>query len=281
MTEEPGLPDEIIAYYGEGREVYRLQKGIGPLERARMQELLARYLPPAPAEILDVGGGPGAYSLWLARAGYQVHLIDAIPLHIEQARALSAQQPGYRITTMQVGDARQLPFPDESADAAILHGPLYHLTERHDRLTAIREARRVIRPGGLVMAVGITRYASTLVGLSRWWLEDPDYMNMIRRELADGQHRPPKSWPGLFTTAYFHHHTELGIELEEAGLVHRETIAVQGPGWIVPDLETRWADPHQRELLLQVVRWTEKESVALDMSPHLLAVGEKPGGKAE
>jgi hypothetical protein len=113
------------------------------------------------------------------------------------------------------------------------------------------------------------------VGLTRWWLEDPDYMIMIQRELADGQHRPPESWPGLFTTAYFHHYTELGIELEEAGLAHRETVAVQGPGWIVPDLEARWADAHQRELLLQVVRWTEKESVALDMSPHLLAVGEK------
>jgi ubiquinone/menaquinone biosynthesis C-methylase UbiE len=280
MTQEPRLSEEIIAYYNEGREVDRLQKGIGLLEQGRTQELLARYLPPPPAAVLDVGGGPGAYSLWLARAGYEVHLVDAMPLHIEQARAASAEQPAHPITTMQVGDARQLPFPDESGDAAILHGPLYHLTEREDRLTAIREAKRVLRPGGLILVVGITRYASTLVGLTRWWLEDPDYMIMIRRELAHGQHRPPKSWPGLFTTAYFHHHTELGIELEDAGLVHRETVAIQGPGWIVPDLEARWADPQQRELLLQVVRWTEKESVALDMSPHLLAVGEKRGGES-
>jgi SAM-dependent methyltransferase len=275
------LPDEIIDYYREGREFGRLQRGIGLLEHARTEELLARYLPPAPATVLDIGGGPGVYALWLAEAGYRVHLIDAMPLHVEQARTASSGQPDHPIETIQVGDARRLPYLDGIADACFMAGPLYHLTDREDRLRAIREARRVLRPGGLLLAVGISRYASTLVALARWWLDDPDLISMIRRELATGQHRPPPGWGGLFTTAYFHHHTELPIELDEAGLAHRETIAIEGPGWIVPDLEARWAVPDQRERLLEVVRLTETKSVALDMSPHLLAVAEKHGGGCE
>ena len=70
-----------------------------------------------------------------------------------------------------------------------------------------------------------------------------------------------------------YHLTE--TELEETGLVHEETLAVQGPGWIVPEFEERWKDEWQREVLLKVIRWMEKEPVALGMSPHLLTVARR------
>jgi hypothetical protein len=76
------IPEGILDYYSTGREAGRLAKGIGPLELVRTQELLKRYLPPPPGVILDVGGGPGSYSFWLASLGYAVHLIDVVPLHI-------------------------------------------------------------------------------------------------------------------------------------------------------------------------------------------------------
>jgi len=267
------LPAEITEYYNKGQEVERLSTGIGPLELARIKELIGRFFPPAPAVILDVGGGPGVYSAWLARSGYQVDLVDAVPLHVEQARIASQNQPDHPISSCKVGDARKLTFSDAAADAVFLHGPLYHLTTREDRLAALREAKRVLRPGGVLLAVGITRFASTLVGLDRWLIEDPDFMEMIRRELTDGIHIPPPGWPGLFTTAFFHHPDELKEELEEAGFIHQETLAVQGPGWIVPDFEDRWRDERQRQALLIVVRRLEREPTVLGISPHLLAVG--------
>lgn len=82
---------DLIEYYNTSNENLRLTKGRGGLELLRMQELMTRYLPPPPAVIVDVGGGPGVYSLWLARfniikninrRGYTVHLIDLVPLHI-------------------------------------------------------------------------------------------------------------------------------------------------------------------------------------------------------
>jgi hypothetical protein len=79
----------------------------------------------------------------------------------------------------------------------------------------------------------------------------------------------------LFTTAFFHHPDELKTEMEDAGLIHEETLAVQGPGWLVPEFEERWKDKGQRKVLLKVIRWMEKEPVALGMSPHIVAVARK------
>ena len=87
------LDAEILAHYEEGVERERLLRdGAGRLEYLRTRELLARYLPPAPATVLDVGGGAGVYALPLAREAYSVHLIDPVPLHVDQAREASVLQ---------------------------------------------------------------------------------------------------------------------------------------------------------------------------------------------
>ena len=126
------LPKEILSYYNRGTEADRLSTGIGPLELARTQELITRYFPPPPAVVFDVGGGPGAYSCWLARSGYEVHLIDAVPLHVEQARRASQAQPAHPIASIKVGDARKLDCPDDYADAVLLLGPLYEVVVAGD-----------------------------------------------------------------------------------------------------------------------------------------------------
>jgi ubiquinone/menaquinone biosynthesis C-methylase UbiE len=82
--------------------------------------------------VLDVGGGPSWYSSWLAERGYSVHLIDPVPLHVEQAMKRAANGPYF---STALGDARGLPHPDDTMDVVLLMGPLYHLPERADRLT--------------------------------------------------------------------------------------------------------------------------------------------------
>lgn len=276
---EKTLPPEIIDYYASGKELDRLASGIGPLELARTKELVGRFFPALPAVVFDIGGGPGVYSCWLAREGYEVHLVDAMPLHIEQAKSASAAQPATPVATLEVGDARELAWPDACADGVLLHGPLYHLTDRKDRLAAIGESMRVLRPGGVLLAIAITSHASTLGGLVHWWIHDADYFEMCRRELTEGLHVQPPNWPSLFTTAYFHRPGELEAELEEAGLEHEATLAVQGPGWLVPDFEEKWQNEEHRETILRVVRLMEADAGALGTSPHLMAVARKPGAK--
>jgi 2-polyprenyl-3-methyl-5-hydroxy-6-metoxy-1,4-benzoquinol methylase len=84
---DAGRAEEIAAFYALGFERERLTAGVGALEFVRTQALLDRYLPDPPAKVADVGGGLGRYAYWLAERGYQVHLIDPVALHIEQARA--------------------------------------------------------------------------------------------------------------------------------------------------------------------------------------------------
>jgi broad specificity phosphatase PhoE/SAM-dependent methyltransferase len=266
------MPPEAVAHYNAGREGERLSQGSCKLELARTQELLQRYLPPAPAVVLDVGGGTGVYALWLSRMGYQVHVIDAMPLHVGQARRAGETQPHHPLASAAVGDARHLEFPDEDADAVLLLGPLYHLTERE--VAALAEARRVLRDGGVVCAVGISRFVSTFNGLFQGLFEDPEFSSIAERDRFDGQHRNVEG-KDYFTTTFFHHPDELGAEIVDAGLVHEATLGVEGPGWLLTDFDQRWLDREQREQVLSIARWFETEPSLLGSNVQLMAVGRK------
>jgi ubiquinone/menaquinone biosynthesis C-methylase UbiE len=223
--------------------------------------------------VLDVGGGAGAYALPLAREGYWVYLIDPVPLHVEQATAGSLGQPDAPLAGTEVGDARSLSQMDASADAVLLLGPLYHLTARDDRLQALREARRVVRPGGVVLAAAISRFASTIDGLFNGFLADEEFEAIVERDLREGQHRNPGERPGWFTTAYFHRPAELREEAEEAGLVVDGLFGIEGPAWTMPDLGAWLENPARRAKLFAALRRMETEPDLLGASAHLLLVG--------
>src|SRR5262245_49467140 len=158
-------PEAVAEHYASGYEARRLHTHEGKLERERSRELLKRFLPPAPATILDVGGGPGGHACWLAEQGYIVHLIDISPVHVELAKEASRGQPEAPLASASVGDACALSWEAEAVDAVLLLGPLYHLTDRADRLKALREAHRVLKAGGVLLAAGISRFASMFDGL--------------------------------------------------------------------------------------------------------------------
>lgn len=259
-------------HYAEGWEQDRLTSPRGSLERVRTQELLARYLPEPPITVLDVGGGAGVHAHWLADRGYAVHLVDAVPLHVEQA---SVARPN-PLASATVGDARDLQFADGFADAVLLLGPLYHLTERADRVKALSEARRVLKPGGLVFAVAITRFASLLDGFFFGFFDDPAFAEIVARDLMDGQHRNPVNHPNYFTTAYFHKPEELTAEVSEAGFGIEATLGVEGPSrWLLHDFDAWWNDPDRRERILSAARNVEAEPSMMGLGPHIMVVGRK------
>ncbi len=264
-------PEAIAAHYASGYEAARLDQGAGQLDRERSRELLGRFLPPAPATVLDVGGGPGGHACWLAARGYRVHLIDVTPLHVELARQASARQPDAPLASAEVGDARALPWGPAAADAVVLFGPLYHLTDRADRLQALREAHRVLRPGGALLAAAISRFASALDGLCRGFLKDPQFAEIVRRDLTDGQHRNPTGRPEYFMDTFFHHPDELRAELAEAGFAAATVYGVEGPGWLLPDFDAWWDNGEHRGRLLHLARALEAEPCLSGVSAHLVA----------
>jgi ubiquinone/menaquinone biosynthesis C-methylase UbiE len=265
----------IIAHYAIGYEQDRLDTGPGRLERVRTMEVVTRYLPSAPAEIVDIGGGPGVYSAWLAAKGYRVELLDIVPLHVEQARRTFAEL-GLETVRAQVGDARQLPYASDSVDFALLLGPLYHLPERLDRLSALREARRVVRPGGGVAVAAISRFASLFDGFFRGFGHDPSFIAIVREDLSTGRHQNPTQNAAYFTSAYFHHPQELPEELEEAGFVDPDLLAVEGPFGCLQNFDEVWSNAELREHMLTFLRQIERDSSLIGASAHLLAFARKP-----
>ena len=271
----PSDGQEILSYYERIDEADRLAAGHGYLELARMQELIRRFLPSPPRVVLDVGGGPGRYSCWLAEQGYDVHLIDPVEKHVTQALQASESQPHHPLASTTQGDARALDHGYDAADAVLLMGPLYHLTDRSDRLSALRESQRVLKPGGLLIAKAINRFGSLLDGLIKSYIDDPNFVPILRRDLEEGQHRSQSDALSYFTTAFFHRPEELEGEVFEVGFDQLGLYAVQGPGLIATDLEGRMSDPAKRAQLLDLIRSVEQEPTLLGGSTHFVVAATK------
>jgi ubiquinone/menaquinone biosynthesis C-methylase UbiE len=264
MSGEPVLDPEVLAYYDQGRERSRLET-TSRLEYLRTQELLVRFLPVPPARVLDVGGGAGAYAVPLIQSGYDVVLVDPVPLHVDQARESG-------VSSAVIGDARSLEFDDDSFDAVLMLGPLYHLTEREDRVLALREAARVARPAGVVVVAVISRFASTLDGFNAGFLLDDRFERIVETDIATGRHDNVDGVPGWFTTAYFHRPDELDAEFVEAGCQVVEVLAIEGPTSAMPDLAAWLEDDERRAVLLRAIGRVESEPSLLGSSSHILVV---------
>ncbi len=267
--------DALVGYYDQVDEEGRLAIGLGQLELVRTQEILSRYLPSPPAAIGDVGGGAGIHALWLARKGYQVHLVDPVPKHIEQANHASQNQTDYPLASTAVGDARALKWEDNRMDALLFLGPLYHLTERADRIKALKEASRVTREGGYIFAAFISRFASLLDGIFHHFLEDSAFVTIVEQDLKDGQHRNPTANPEYFTSTFFHHPDDIVSEIEDSGLSLEKILAVESIGGLLADFDEIWKDTTRRDRLLRYLRKIEAEPSLLGVSAHIIAVLKK------
>jgi SAM-dependent methyltransferase len=259
-------PEILVHYTDEVDEGTRLGRGLNELELIRTRDVLRAHLGDAPARILDIGGATGIHARWLADDGHRVHVVDPVPRHIDAVLALRDERPGI---TAELGDARALDAPDDSYDAVLVFGPMYHLTERDQRLLALREAARVVVPGGPVFIAAISRFASLLSGLQHEFLFDPEFRAIVERDLRDGQHRNPQRRPEWFTTSYFHRAEELVDEIASAGLEPVEVVGLEGPAGWLPHLESRWRDPDGREAILFSAAVAGSEPA---FSSHLLAV---------
>jgi len=267
------LDSAITDYYNHGLEQARLSGGARRIEFLRMSDLLSRHLPAPPGVILDVGGGTGVYALPLAAQGYQVHLIDPVPLHVQQAAAAAAAA-GISLASAVVGDARTLTAPGASADAVLMLGPLYHLPDPADRLTALAEAWRVLRPGGALIACALSRlypvFEDLVSGSATTVGEQAAF-------LAGGRYENPAGDFALFTTSYFHRPDELADEVRAAGFALRSLCGASGClKLLFPDLGELLDNPDTAARLLAILRLVESEPSILGLSQNIVAIADKP-----
>lgn len=279
------IDSSVPAYYTAGREFNRLRTGIGRIEFERTKEILLETLPKPPAVIFDIGGAYGEYSWWLASLGYEVHLFDLFEKNIEMSGWLSAEYPDCRLKSAEVCDARSVPREDGSADAVLLMGPLYHITDYNERAKAISECFRLLKPGGKLYAAALTPFSCLLHNITVYapfeegghrWLEDEDFIHMIERELDDGCHVNPDNtvYSGI-ASAHFHSAKALREELGRGGFGDIRVHGIMGGAWLVHDLDAVWENETTREALMNTVRLLDEREEIIGLSGHLLAVTEK------
>jgi ubiquinone/menaquinone biosynthesis C-methylase UbiE len=207
---------EIVSRYSTwGGESERLFVRPGSIiERLRTESILRRYASKPPAVVYDIGGGAGVYAFSLTQQGYKVHLIDLVPLHINQAMQ-RMKETGITLAECSIGDARHIAAGDGVADIVLLLGPLYHLKEKQDQLQALREAYRILKPGGMLFAVAIPR-GGVVLNYMHWdQLRDPVVASMIEQNFKTGISSNPNI--GFLSTAYSHNPEEFEEEIKSIG----------------------------------------------------------------
>ncbi|OXM69498.1 class I SAM-dependent methyltransferase [Amycolatopsis vastitatis] len=256
---------DLVTHYAAGpAEHTRLARTPhGRLEYLRTRELLRRFLPET-ARILDVGGGTGIHAEWLAAEGHAVHLVDLVPDHVAHAATL----PG---VTAETGDARNLTAPDAAFDAVLLLGPLYHLVDPADRARSLAEGRRVLRPGGLLAAAGISRYLSLLETATAGTLT-AEQVAPIRTVIETGEYDGHVG----FVPTHWHTSAELRDEVATAGFPDVSVYGVEGPAWPALDAAGPGRFDTLAEAALRAARIAEQDPRLIDVSAHLLAVAHRP-----
>lgn len=265
------IPREIIDHYRSIDEDSRIRDGLGQLELLRTRDIVRRFLPATPLRIADVGGATGVHASWLAEDGHEVQIYDVVPEHVKQAKLLASERPAI---SAAIGDARSLPASDDSFDAALVFGPIYHLTSHEDRPLALTEVRRVVRAGGFIFVAAISRFASLFDALESGGLFDEAGTRIVDDDLATGQHRNHTGNPGWFTTAYFHRPEELRQECLGAGLDVLSVVGVEGLAAWLPHLADSWEIPERREAITRSAALIETEESLLGLSPHHIAVAQ-------
>jgi SAM-dependent methyltransferase len=260
---------QMKAYYEQGKEQDRLAGAKGVLEFERSKEILQRRMPPAPAAVADIGGGPGRYALWLAEQGYTVKHCDLMDLHVEQLRA-----SGSLSIQTRIGDSRDVDLPDSSVDAVLLLGPLYHLPEREDRIQTLKEARRIVREGGPIFAAVISRWAPRLDGVlqERLYERSPDFPSLLP-EIERTGNLPPVVPNGF--VGYTHRPGDLVEEISQAGLQLDDLVGVEGLPLSGTDMESRVGEQIAWDVLLDAARAIERVPELLGLSPHLIATATR------
>lgn len=195
---------------------------------------LATYLPPN-ARVLDIGGGPGRYAIWLAQRGHRVVLADLSRELLSIARAKIEQaEVGAMVEDIVEADACDLSlWADDFFDAVLSLGPFYHLPDAEDRHRAAAELGRVLRPGGVALVALMPRYAflrrTLAIPDERHHMVQPDF---VARVLEDGVFI--NDIPGRFTSGYGVRPEEVAPFFEQYGFTMLALLAAEG---IVVDIQ--------------------------------------------
>src|SRR5215831_10620187 len=268
MTEH----EEIERYYDGGVDAEWTR-----LERRQVEfEMTRRHLDsllPRGCSVVDVGSGPGRYAIYLAERGHDVTLVDLSQRNLDRA-ASEASRRGLRLRTLHHLSAVHMPdLKDESSDAVLCLGPLYHITEDRQRREAISECLRVLKAGGVALFAFVSLYAHVVARIGNGRLElrpgemdEYEYIlhNQTNRNLAVVH----------FTHAWYTDPGQIAPLMEGMGF-KTERIACLEPFGLARAEAVELLSPETRAQWFDYLYHVSTASSILGASQHLLYCGRK------
>jgi S-adenosylmethionine-dependent methyltransferase len=223
--------------------------------------------------ILDVSGGPGRYAFSLTKAGHQVHHTDLSSGNVDLAK-LKEKELGVKLLSSSVMDAEDLSdFPDESFDAVINFGSLYHLQNCDSRNRAISETLRVTKKGGIAAFAFLSIYAPIYDVLKK----DPSIINYRYEELIKfvktGIHVESEEEPG-FTDIFLIDPTKIEDVFKKFPVNKRVLFGAEG---LSAQSETKLITLSDQALekWIELAYITSNTVAGINCSEHIVYIGEK------
>ncbi len=273
------MTDRVQTYYDGFDEWSRLQTPAGRLEYKRTLSYITARLSRG-SDVLDVGGGPGRYTIALAEANHRVSLIDPSTTQIETARSKAAAAAKLdQISVIATGDVRDLSrFESESFDAALALGPFYHLVQDEDRVAAASELARVLRPSGEAFVSIIPRLSGVAA--------------LVQRGAADPEQVPPAVLEQAVATGVFVNPTDRGFQdgyypeiaeverlFSNVGFEQVDLFSIRGLGYgFEPELHSvKEASPATAEAFERILEATCRQTSVIELGGHVMLTLRKPG----
>lgn len=262
---------DISAFYNldPEREHSRLERH--QLERDLTWRYLDQYLAPQ-ARILEIGAATGRYTVELAKRGHQVTAVDLSEKLLDQCKVRVSEAKLDSQVKFIVADVRDLhEIGEETFDAVLLMGPLYHLVVEADRIAALQEVYRRLEKGGILFSAFISRFGimGDLLKNVPDWIEDQEEVQAILAEGRDPDHFRSGGFRG-----YFAEIPEIAALHESVGF---ETLTLAGvePAISADDESYNNLNGPKRQLWLDLLYKISTEPSILGASRHLLYVGIK------
>jgi 2-polyprenyl-3-methyl-5-hydroxy-6-metoxy-1,4-benzoquinol methylase len=257
---------KVETFYDQYNEWERLNRH--RIEFLMTKKMMDIYIKKETLDILDIGGGPGRYSLYLGGKGHHVTLLDLSHKNIEEAK-IKANTAGINIERYICGNA--LTLEDYSLgefDVILLMGPLYHLIGEQERRLCLEQALGHLKTGGIIIATWISKYAPIIDNLK--YLESGFEVESLLRYLSNGINDENEG----FTTAYFEDPERIIQEMESYHLQTMDFIGIEN---ILSTRETDLNKMNEEDFnkWLKICIELSRDKNLWGMSEHFLYVGRK------
>ncbi len=262
---------DIIDHYSSDPERERDRLLRHQLERDLTWRYMDKYLP-ARGSVLEVGAATGTYTLELAKRGYNLTSVDLTAALLDECRKSLAAESLEKQVRLAVADARDLSqIAEREFAAALIMGPLYHLMEEGDRITALRQVFDRLRKGGIVFSTFISRYGimGDVMKVIPNWIEDQTGVQFLLAHGRKPDHYPREGFRGYFATV-----SEIA-PLHEALGFETIVLAAVEPAISADDESYNRLQGKQRRLWLDLLYRISTDESIIGASRHLLYIGRK------